>query len=231
MQKLFITHPAYNPASITYGFVGKQNSWRVDNRQDDTSKQVSFLTQVRGNKCVCIDLKEQVGQLPEADAQVTTLPGIVLAVRVADCVPIILIDEVHKVVGVVHAGWRGALTGVIANSIAAMQSKGSKPNNIKAIIGPCIRQSSYEVRADLLDKFLDESQDNMQFFTRKSPEHWLFDLPGYVKHKLYQAGITNVLDVEMDTFTDEDNFWSCRREFLRGRKHDGHVLGIVGIKS
>jgi len=168
------------------------------------------------------------GQPPTADAMVTDRPGLALGILTADCAPVLLADGKAGVVGAAHAGWKGALGGVLDNTIKAMVALGARPGRIVAAIGPCIGHRSYEVGPEFPAPFLAEDAANADYFAPSSrPGHALFDLPGYVSRKLARLGLTEVTRVPADTCRDEARFFSYRRATLRGESDYGRQLSAI----
>src|SRR6185437_2450296 len=167
----------------------------------------------------------QPGAGPRADAMVTDRSGIALGIITADCAPILLADAEACVIGAVHAGWRGAAAGVIEAAVATMIRLGAQPGRIAAAIGPCIRQTSYEVAADMRDTVLGADAANERFFIAGRREaRWQFDLPGYCAARLVAAGIRSVGTIDADTAADEARFFSYRRQTLAGGGPTGHQI-------
>lgn len=184
--------------------------------------------QVHSPEVVQVDGPWAEGARPQADAMVTTVPGLALGILTADCAPVLLADRQGKVVGAAHAGWKGAVGGVIDNTLDKMVALGAKRKNIVAAIGPCIGQRSYEVGPDFPAPFLAEEPLNRDFFAPSRREgHYLFDLPGYVSRKLSRLGISEVTRVPADTCRDEARFFSYRRTTLRKEPDYGRQLSII----
>ncbi len=160
------------------------------------------------------------GPTPAADALITTVPGVAVGVITADCTPVLLAGT--GVVGAVHAGWRGAVAGVLEATVAAMQA--AAPGPIAAVIGPCIRQPSYEVTADLRDSVLAHNPAHAAFFADGRSGHWQFDLAGYCAARLHGTAVT-ILDA--DTLALPDLFWSHRRRTLAGGGAIGHQISAI----
>ena len=160
------------------------------------------------------------GVSPEADAMITTAPGVALGIVTADCTPVLLAGA--GVIGAVHAGWRGAVAGVLEATVAAMQAL--SPGPIAAVIGPCIRQPSYEVTADLRDAVIAHDPAHSVFFAGGRPDHWHFDLAGYCAARL-RGTATTILDA--DTLAEPDRFWSHRRRTLAGGGPIGHQISAI----
>lgn len=172
------------------------------------------------------------GKGPEADALVTNVPGIAVGILTADCLPILLADAKHRVAAAVHAGWKGALLGVIEAGVAAMQKLGASPQDIAACIGPGIAQCSYEVGAEFRDRFLAESADNALYFEDSSRDgHFLFDLKAYAEKRLLQCNIGKINILANDTCLEETRFFSYRRAVLRGEPQYGRQISAIALKD
>jgi len=185
------------------------------------------LTQVHGTAVATVTQPWAAGQGPAADAMVTNIPGIALGIVTADCAPVLFWDPEAEVIGAAHAGWRGAVAGVLEATIAAMSALGASRKNIRAVIGPCIQQASYEVSADLRDAVLARDPADASFFADGRPGHWQFDLPGYCAERLRRAGVAATGSVAVDTVTNENQFFSHRRRTLAGGGQIGHQMSAI----
>jgi YfiH family protein len=166
----------------------------------------------------------------EGDALVTKNPDMVIGVLTADCVPILFHDAQANIIGAAHAGWKGALYGVVENTIAAMEKLGANRKHIDTCIGACIRQASYEVGTEYVERFITEDASSKSFFMPTSKHtHFMFDLPGYVKTRLLKAGVGNIADIEIDTCSNPHQFFSCRRAFLQGETGFGNGLSAIRL--
>ena len=167
---------------------------------------------------------------PEADALVSNRPGLALGVVTADCGPVLFADRGAGVVGAAHAGWRGAVAGILEETIQSMERLGARRNDIVAVVGPCIRQNSYEVGADLRDAVLAQNAASERFFIEgHRPQHWQFDLPGYCAVRMVAAGVGTVAVLAADTFADAGSFFSHRRRTLAGEGPIGHQLSAIAL--
>ena len=185
------------------------------------------LTQVHGPAVVHATTTWAAGQGPRADAMVSDRPGIALGIITADCAPVLFCDAAAGVVGAAHAGWRGAVAGVLEATVAAMRGLGAQ--RIAAAVGPCIRQQSYEVGADLREAVLARDPADTRFFAPGRREaHWQFDLPGYCAARLKAAGAA-VAVLEIDTMADEARFFSHRRRTLSGGGPIGHQISAIRL--
>lgn len=170
------------------------------------------------------------GERPEGDATVTAAPGVICAVLTADCAPILLADAEAGVVGAAHAGWKGALGGIVHSTVAAMEALGARPGRIAAVIGPCIAQTSYEVGADYQDRFEHHDAGSGRFFAPgAAPDKRQFDLPGYVLWRLEQAGVGDAAWTGDDTRTDAARFYSNRRAYLNGEPDFGRLMSAISL--
>jgi polyphenol oxidase len=207
-----------------------QNRARAAQALDVLPGALVGMTQVHGATAVRVTECWKPGSGPRADAMVTDRPGVGLGIITADCAPVLFADAEAGVIGAAHAGWRGAAAGVIEATIAAMAALGAIPARIVAAIGPCIRQASYEVGADLRDAVLGASPDAARHFAPGQRERrWQFDLPGYCAARLAAAGIRRVDLVEADTAAEEDRFFSHRRRTLAGGGPIGHQISILAL--
>jgi YfiH family protein len=165
---------------------------------------------------------------PEADAVVTRVPGLACGALAADCAPVLLADAEARVVGAAHAGWKGALGGIVAAAVDAMEAQGARRERIVAAIGPCISQASYEVGDDFFDRFAAEAPGSHAFFAAGTrPGRRQFDLPGFVLKRLEEAGVSQAEWVGRDTCAEEQLFFSNRRGVLRGEPDYGRLLSAI----
>ena len=189
-----------------------------------------FLTlfQIHSPDVVVATEPWNAAERPRADAIVTKVPGLALGASAADCGPILFADASARVIGSAHAGWKGALTGVLESTIAAMEKLGAERGRITAAIGPLIRQQSYEVGAEFVDRFKAADTSNARFFVPSKREgHAMFDLAGFIRARLETASILMIDDVGVDTYSDE-RFFSYRRTTHRKEPDYGrHVHAIV----
>ena len=165
---------------------------------------------------------------PRADALVTRTEGLAIGVTAADCGPILFVDPNARVIGAAHAGWKGALTGIVESTVEAMEKLGAERAGIVVAIGPLIRQGSYEVGNEFVERFMDADAENALFFIPAAREgHAMFDLAGFIRKRLENAGVLVIDDIGIDTYSDE-RFFSYRRSVHRHEPDYGrHVHAIV----
>jgi YfiH family protein len=169
-------------------------------------------------------------EAPRADAIATNTARLAIGVTVADCGPILLADGQAGVVGAAHAGWRGALDGVLEAVVAKMEELGATRSNIAAAIGPLIRQPSYEVGPEFVLRFHDADKRYSRFFVRSARDgHALFDLPGFIAERLKEAGVRAIDDLGLDTYADEARFFSYRRTTHRKEADYGRLIAAIAL--
>ena len=169
------------------------------------------------------------GARVKADALVTKTPGLSLGVTAADCGPILMVDPRAQVIGAAHAGWKGALTGILESTLDAMETLGAHRDDVIAAIGPMIRQRNYEVGMEFVERFEQADPDNARFFASASRDgHAMFDLGGYIHARLTRSGVLMIEDLDLCTYADEASFYSYRRSVHRKEPDYGrHVHAIV----
>ena len=185
-----------------------------------------LMHQTHSNKVVEIK-KNNLKKKIKSDAIITKISGLGLSVVTADCVPILLFDKKNKIIGSIHAGWKGAFSGVIENTILKIK-KISKRNNIYACIGPCISKDSYEVDLKFFKKFKSKSKKNIKYFSRKNRFKKLFNLRKYVADKLENLNV-KIDHVDRDTFKEKHNFFSYRRSSMLKEKDYGRCISVIKL--
>jgi len=165
---------------------------------------------------------------PQADAMATTAPGIALGVLAADCAPVLLADATARVVGAAHAGWKGAISGVVESVVALMERLGAKRDRIRAAIGPCISQAAYEVGPEFRVRFVETTAANDRYFVSSMrADHWRFDLPRYVAARLSALGLAAVDRLDVCTYADEARYFSFRRTTHKSEPDYGRNLSAI----
>lgn len=196
------------------------------------SEQTPVLScyQVHGNTAVTVDT-DWGDDRPKADAMVTNVPGLILGILTADCCPVLFADGEAGVIGAAHAGWGGAIGGIVASTVAAMESLGARRGNIHAAIGPTIAQPSYEVGTEFRDRFMAAAPTFEGFFAPgKDGLHYQFDLPAFVRSRLEAEDISNIFDTAVDTYTSEAHF-SYRRTTHRKEPDYGRQLSAIMLPA
>jgi NADH dehydrogenase [ubiquinone] 1 alpha subcomplex assembly factor 7 len=184
--------------------------------------------QIHSATCVTVTEAWELGEGPQADAMVTDQREIALGILTADCAPVLFADAEANVIGAAHAGWKGALGGVTDSTIAAMEKLGTKRSRIIAAVGPCISQANYEVGPEFRKTFLYDDSANARFFIASDkPDHFRFDLEGYVVHRLESAGIGSIEPLSTCTYAGETEFFSFRRTTHRGEADYGREISLI----
>lgn len=215
--------------SLNCGFSSDEPSLVQENRARAASAMgmprdaLLGVKQIHGPHVVTVTTRWAEGAGPQGDALVTQQPGLALGIITADCAPVLFLGD-NGAVGAAHAGWRGALAGVLEATAQALQALGAQ--NIQATIGPCIHQPSYEVGHEMRAALIAEATSSAAFFTNGKLGHFWFDLPGYCAARLTRAGITAEI-LPHDTCADEALFFSYRRKTLRQEAATGHQISII----
>lgn len=167
---------------------------------------------------------------PRVDALVSRTPGVALGVLTADCGPVLFADPKAKVVGAAHAGWKGALAGVTSRTLEVMEGQGARRADITAVVGPMISQAAYEVGPEFPARFTDADPANARFFTPSARAgHAMFDLSGYLAHRLAAEGVGRVVNLSLCTFSDERRFFSYRRATHRNERDYGRLISAIAL--
>jgi YfiH family protein len=204
-----------------------QNRARVAAALGQPADRLVTPYQVHGTVALAVSAPWDAGARPEADALVTATPGLAIAVGTADCAPVLFADPVARVIGAAHAGWRGALAGVLEATVAAMEALGARRDRIDAVLGPTISGENYEVGPELVARFCEAEADNARFFaTGGRPGHARFDLPAFILARLAQAGVA-AADLEMCTYAEADRLFSYRRATHAGEGDYGRQLSAI----
>ena len=193
------------------------------------SKKIFLLNQVHSNKFHYIDGKFKIKNNKfKGDALITDKKNIPIGVLTADCAPILLHDQNKKMIAVIHAGWKGAYKGIVKNVIKFMIKKGCTPQDMTAVIGPCIAEKNYEVKSDFVKKFLEQDIKTKIFFKRIRNKNY-FNLNKYIYYQLKSLDI-NIIDIiKKDTFDIKNNFFSARRSISRNENDYGRNISIIVI--
>jgi YfiH family protein len=194
------------------------------------TKPSHLLTVFQKHSAIAVPVKTpwKTGKIPEADAIVTSTPGLAIGVLTADCAPVLFCDGEARVVGAAHAGWRGALSGIVKATVEAMTDLGAEPSRIVAVIGPAISQKAYEVGSDYVERFIAEEPESAPFFvTDEGSDEPHFDLPGYVGERLKRAGVGTIADLGLCTYCDESRLFSHRRSQHHGEADYGRQISAI----
>jgi YfiH family protein len=226
-------------ASLNCGFGSEDaaenvaaNRTRAMARLGIAADRLATCYQIHSPTVIEVDSAWSRRESPRADGMVTRVRGLALGILTADCAPVLFADPEAGIVGAAPAGWRGAVGGVLEATVEGMVRLGAVPGRIRAGIGPCIAQPSYEVGPEFPAPFLAEDPSNSRFFIPSRRDgHFLFDLPGYVECRLGKAGVVTVQRALRDTAAEEECFFSWRRTSLRGGKDYGRLLSAIALEA
>ena len=201
------------------------NRARVAGAMDVAPGDLALARQVHSARAMPVT--EPPHPAPEADALVTATPGVALAVLTADCQPVLLADPEAQVIAAAHAGWRGALDGVLEATLDSMVELGAERGRIRAVIGPTISQRAYEVGPEFLEDFIIEDPENSRFFAGGEGDRLHFDLPSFGLHRLRSAGIGEAEWTRHCTYSDPERFFSYRRATHAGEADYGRLISVI----
>ncbi|MBI5261216.1 MAG: peptidoglycan editing factor PgeF [Bradyrhizobium sp.] len=208
-----------------------ENRRRMAERLGVAPGHLLSLYQVHSPDVVIASGPWENGARPKADAIVTRSEGLAIGVTTADCGPILFADPTARVIGAAHAGWKGSLTGILESTIEAMEGLGAARDGMIAAIGPLIRQESYEVGSEFVQRFIEADAENALFFLPSPRDgHAMFDLAGYIRMRLENAGILMVDDLGLDTYADE-RFFSYRRSVHRKEPDYGRHVHAIALEG
>ena len=185
------------------------------------------LNQIHSENVIHFDNESSVKNKLTGDSIVSEVKNIGIAILTADCAPILFYDPNKKIIGCAHVGWKGALNGIIKNTTKKFNDLNSNNNDLIAVIGPCIKKDNYEVKTDFFQKFIDQDKKNENFFERINGEKYKFDLRRFIIKELWNLNVNNIDNIEMDTFSKSEFFYSYRRSSLKKEKDYGRCISVI----
>ena len=207
-----------------------ENRRRMAEQMGVTPERFLNVWQIHSPDAVVVSGPWNGTERPKADALVTRTEGLAIGVTAADCGPVLFVDPGARVIGAAHAGWKGALTGVLESTIDAMEKLGADRGGIVAAIGPLIRQNSYEVGPEFVERFLDADAEHARFFLPSDRDsHSMFDLASFIRMRLENAGVLMIDDIGVDTYSDE-RFFSYRRSVHRNEPDYGRHVHAIALE-
>jgi len=185
------------------------------------------LNQQHTNQVIHFDSNKSVKNKLTGDAIVSEVKNIGIGILTADCAPIFFYDHKKKIIGCAHAGWKGALEGIIRNTVKKFNELNSNNNDLIVAVGPCIGKKNYEVKKDFFEKFILQDKNNKNFFNRTNDERYFFDLRGFINRELSNLNIKNIDNIEMDTFSEKEFFYSYRRSQRNEERDYGRCISVI----
>lgn len=213
-----------------------ENRRRVAVYFDAPPGHLLTLNQIHSNICLYVDAPyDAINNRPQADALVTDQPGLAIGILTADCGPVLFYGrsrDGQPIIGAAHAGWGGALKGILENTVAAMEKCGLDKSTLKAVLGPCIGALSYEVSEDFRDPFIMQDMKNARFFLPAARAGYLmFNLPAYIERRLFLAGVPQIAVMGRDTCAEADAFFSYRRSTHHRESDYGRQISVIQIRK
>ena len=192
-------------------------------------KKDSLITLNQKHTDLVIHFKNEISVKNKltADAIVSEVKNIGISILTADCAPILFYDQKKKIIGCAHSGWKGALNGIIKNTVKKFSELNSSNNDLIAVVGPCIDKKNYKVKEDFFNKFVSQDSNNKIFFEKIDDEQFLFDLRGFINNEISKSGIKNLENLELDTFSQKEFFYSYRRSQLNKEKDYGRCISVI----
>ena len=185
------------------------------------------LNQKHTDKVVCFASSADIKNKLNGDAIVSKVKNVGISILTADCASIFFYDPKNKIVGCAHAGWKGALNGIIKNTVKKFNELNSNNDDLIAVVGPCINKKNYRVKTDLFEKFIHQDKKNEIFFDKISYENYLFDLRGYINKEILNLNIKNIENIEKDTFSEVEFFYSYRRSCINKKQDYGRCISVI----
>jgi len=190
-------------------------------------KSLITLNQTHSNQVIYFEKEKDVKNKLQGDAIISKVKNIGISILTADCAPILFYDPHKNIIACAHSGWKGALNGIIKNTINKLNELNSKSDDLIAVVGPCIKKQSYEVKKDFLEKFITIDNKNESFFQKISNEKYTFDLRGFINKEISNFNVKNIENIEMDTFSEKKFFYSYRRSCINKEKDYGRCISVI----
>jgi len=185
------------------------------------------LNQTHSTKVVYFENKTDVKNKIEADAIICKVKNVAIGVLTADCAPVLFYDSKKKLIACAHLGWKGAFDGIIKNTLNKLEELGADVNNLITVIGPCIKKKNYEVKIDFYNKFINQDKQNEFFFQKVSNDKYNFDLRAFINREISKYNIINIENIEIDTFSNSESFYSYRRSCVSKEKDYGRCISVI----
>ena len=191
------------------------------------NKSLITLNQIHSNTVIHFKNEQDIKNKITGDAVLSEVKYFGIGILTADCAPILFYDFNKKIIGCAHSGWRGALNGLIKNTVEKFKELNSNVDDIIAVVGPCLEKNSYEVKSDFIKNFIENDIKNKIFFKEKNNTKHFFDLRGFVNKQILNSGVKNIDNIEMDTFSNKDYFYSYRRSCINKELDYGRCISVI----
>jgi len=185
------------------------------------------LNQKHSDQVIYFKNERSVKNKLTGDAMVSEVKNIGISILTADCAPVLFYDPNKKIIGCAHSGWKGALNGIIKNTVKKFNELNSNNNDLIAVVGPCIKKDNYKVQIDFFKKFVDQDKINENFFQKINGEQYNFDLRSFINKELTNLNIKKIENIEMDTFSQRELFYSYRRSRLNREQDYGRCISVI----
>tara|TARA_Y100000588_G_scaffold368407_1_gene436266 strand:- start:375 stop:1136 length:762 start_codon:yes stop_codon:yes gene_type:complete len=185
------------------------------------------LNQTHSDQVIYFKNKNDIKNKLNGDAIVSSAQNIGICILTADCAPILIYDPKKKIIACIHSGWKGALNGIIKNTLKKFNELNSNNGDLIAAVGPCINKKNYEVREDFFKKFIIKDEKNSLFFEKISNERYIFDLRGFINKQMFNLNVKNIENIEKDTFSEREFFYSYRRSLINKEKDYGRCISVI----
>ena len=220
--------------SLNCGLGSNDNKENVLKNLDLVSKKIECkqeslitLNQTHSNQIIHFKNKNSVKNKLTGDAIVSEVKNIGISILTADCAPILFYDPNKKIIGCAHSGWKGVLNGIIKNTVRKFNELNSNNDDLIAVIGPCIDKKNYEVKIDFFERFVSLDKKNKNFFKEIDDEKYNFDLRGFINKELIYLNVKNIENIEMDTFSEREFFYSYRRSRIKKESDYGRCISVI----
>ena len=185
------------------------------------------LNQRHTNQVIHFDSDKSIKNKLTGDAIVSEVKNIGIGILTADCVPILLYDPQKRIIGCIHSGWKGALNGIIKNTLMQFIKSNSNISDLVVAIGPCISKQNYEVKSDLYEQFISQNKKNKEFFENTGENKYIFDLRGFINNEMAKLNVKNIENIDKDTFSEKETFYSYRRSCFNKEKDYGRCISVI----
>jgi len=185
------------------------------------------LNQKHTNRVIYFENKSDIQNKLEGDAIISKVKNVGISILTADCAPILFYDPKKEIIACAHSGWKGALNGIIKNTLKKFNELNSKNEDLIAVVGPCISKQNYEVKKDFFEKFVDQNNKSESFFIKINSDKYKFDLRGFINKEIFDLNVKNIENIDMDTFSQEDFFYSYRRSKNNKEKDYGRCISVI----